>query len=164
MSAKSVQYDRLNYNVQSVAASRTTGCYSHLPASLRFPGRGTRSTVAYIGWQRPNPSRRGEGFVAGPINRHIGPYNFKPWVRVQGAASQSTLADCNRDFLISISITGNYYYIFIKPRSKQGREKKWSNTRRTWVDRICIEPALLDTPASLSTSTSPFVSFRLFTW
>lgn len=65
MSAKPVQYDCLNYNLQSVAASRTTGCYSHTQPSLRFPARGTRSTVAYIGWQRPQPSRRGEGFVAG---------------------------------------------------------------------------------------------------
>ena len=100
-----------------------------------------------------------------PINRHIGPYNFKPWVRVQGAASQSTLADCNRDFLISISITGIYYNIFIKPRSKQGRKKMVKyQADLSGSHRSCGNPTPPYCTSSPSLHPRHHHSFRLFTW
>lgn len=160
MSAKPVQYDRLNYNVQSVATSRTTGCYSHTQPRFVSPA-GERAVQSHISaGQRPNRRVEARGSWPEPINRHIGPHNFKPWVRVQGAASQSTLADCNRDFLISISITGIYYNIFIKPRSNQGRKKMVKyQADLSGSYRSCgnsTPPTVL--PPPLFTSTSPSVS------
>ena len=68
---------------------------------LPRPGACSHSAVHIYRLATPSIALSGRGRPITPSARTI------LTLRAQGAASQSTLADCNRDFLISISITGN---------------------------------------------------------